>query len=69
MFQQEPSPLADSLLLSALVALLPLLTIFVLLGLFRVKAHLAGLASLVVAILVSVFAFHMPMNLALLSAS
>ena len=69
MFHQEPAPVGDSLLLSALVALLPLLTIFLLLGVFRVKAHLAGLASLLVALGVSVLAFHMPMQLALLSAS
>ncbi|MBK7623262.1 MAG: L-lactate permease [Kineosporiaceae bacterium] len=69
MFHQEPAPVGDSLLLSALVALLPLLTIFLLLGVFRVKAHLAGLASLLVAMGVSVLAFHMPMQLALLSAS
>ena len=44
MFQQDLAPLG-SLTVSALVALLPLLTIFVLLGWLRVKAHWAGLAS------------------------
>ena len=68
MFQQDLAPLG-SLTLSALVALLPLATIFVLLGWLRVKAHWAGLAGLAVAILVAVTAFGMPVDLALLSAT
>ena len=68
MFQPQIAPLG-SLWLSALVALLPLLTIFVLLGWLRWKAHLAGLASLAVALLVAVFAFKMPVGLALLAAT
>jgi lactate permease len=68
MFQQDLAPLG-SLTLSALVALLPLATIFVLLGWLRVKAHWAGLASVAVAIVVAVTAFKMPVGLALLSAT
>jgi lactate permease len=68
MFQQNLTPLG-SLTLSALVALLPLATIFVLLGVLRVKAHWAGLASVAVAIVVAVAAFGMPPGLALLSAT
>ena len=68
MFQQDLAPLG-SLTLSALVALLPLATIFVLLGWLRVKAHWAGLASVAVAIVVAVTAFRMPVGLALLSAT
>jgi lactate permease len=68
MFQQDLAPLG-SLTVSALVALLPLLTIFVLLGWLRVKAHLAGLASVAVAIVVAVAAYRMPVGLALLSAT
>jgi lactate permease len=67
-FQQNLAPLG-SLTLSALVALLPLLTIFVLLGWLRVKAHWAGLASVAVAIIVAVAAYGMPVGLALLSAT
>jgi lactate permease len=69
MFRQELAPLAGSLTLSALIALLPLIAIFILLGVMRVKAHWAGLASLVVAILVAITAFKMPLGLSLLSAS
>src|SRR3712207_8785883 len=68
MYQQELAPLG-SLTVSALVALLPLLTIFVLLGGLRWKAHWAGLASLVVAIIVAVAAYGMPVGLAVLSAT
>jgi lactate permease len=68
MFQQDPAPLG-SLTVSALVALLPLITIFVLLGVLRWKAHWAALGSLAVAIAVAVFAFGMPAGLALLSAT
>ncbi len=67
-FQTQLAPLG-SLALSALVALLPLLTMFLTLGVLRWKAHLAGLASLTVALVVAVFAFGMPVNLAVLTAT
>jgi lactate permease len=69
MFEQDLTPIADSLTASALVALLPLLTIFVMLGVLKTKAHIAGLAALAVAILVAIFAYDMPAKLALLSAT
>jgi lactate permease len=69
MFQQELAPVAGSLTLSSLIALLPLITIFILLGVLRLKAHWAGLAALGVAILVAIVAFQMPIGLALLSAT
>jgi lactate permease len=68
MFQQDLTPLG-SLTISALIALLPLLTIFILLGGLRWKAHWAGLAALAVAIIVAVAAYGMPVGLALLSAT
>jgi lactate permease len=68
-FEQELAPVAGSLTASALVALLPLITIFILLGVLRIKAHWAGLAALAVAILVAIIAFGMPVNLSLLSAT
>jgi lactate permease len=68
MFQQNLAPLG-SVTLSALVALLPLLTIFVLLGALRMKAHWAALASVAVAVVVAAVGFKMPVGLALLSAT
>ena len=67
-FQPQLDPLG-SVWLSAVVALLPLLTIFLTLGLLRWKAHKAGLTALLVAILVAVLAFKMPAGLALLAAT
>ncbi|MCZ2523784.1 L-lactate permease [Streptomyces sp. HB2AG] len=69
MYQPVLAPVADSLALSALVACLPLLLFFVLLGGLRLKAHWAGLASLALAVVVAVAGYGMPTGLALLSAS
>ena len=49
MYQQVLDPVGDSLAASALVAMIPLATLFVLLGGLKLKAHVAGLAALVVA--------------------
>jgi lactate permease len=69
MFTQQLAPVAGSLTASALIALLPLITIFILLGVFRIRAHWAGLASLAVAVIVAITAFKMPVGLALLSGT
>ncbi len=69
MFQPQIDPVGGSLLWSALVAMLPLLVMFITLGGLRWKAHWAGLASLGTAILVAIFAFQMPWDLTLLSAT
>ncbi|WP_243791184.1 L-lactate permease [Saccharopolyspora gloriosae] len=63
-YHQSPDP-TGSLLLSALLALLPLVTLLFLLGGLRWKAHWAGLATLGVALLVAVAGYGMPPLLAL----
>jgi lactate permease len=68
-FEQVLAPVGGSLGLSALVAALPLLTLFVMLGALKMKAWIAGLASLGVAILVAIIAFGMPVGQSLLSAT
>ena len=68
-FQQSLTPIADSLWLSAVVAMLPLITIFVLLGWLRLPAYVAGLVALAVAAVVAVLGFGMPLHLTLLSAT
>jgi lactate permease len=68
MFQQQLAPLG-SLTLSALVGLLPLVAVFLTLGVLRWKAHWAGLTALAVAIVVAVAAYGMPVGLAALSAT
>jgi lactate permease len=62
MFQQDPKAVGDSLLLSALCALIPLLVLFVLLGGLKVRAWIAGLVSLVVALVIAVLLFVMPLG-------
>ncbi|MGP9537542.1 L-lactate permease [Brachybacterium sp. AOP43-C2-M15] len=69
MYTPDLAPLADSLALSSLVAVLPLLTIFLTLGVLRWKAHWAGLSALAVAILVALLAYGMPADLVGLSAT
>jgi lactate permease len=59
-FHQDYSPLADSLGLSSLVAILPLLVLFVLLGAVRMRAWLASLISVGVAIVVAIAIYSMP---------
>lgn len=62
-------PIADSVGLSALCAVLPLLTLFLLLGALRMRAWLAGLVSLAVALVVAIAVYTMPVGQALLSAT
>ncbi|MEV4053729.1 L-lactate permease [Amycolatopsis sp. NPDC049688] len=59
MFVQDLTPLG-SLGLSALVAVLPLATVLVLLGAVRMRAHQAALIGLLVALVVGVAAYGMP---------
>ena len=62
-------PVAHSVAISAIFAALPLLTLFVLLGVLRMKAWMAGLISLGVALVVAIFVYSMPVGQSLLSAS
>ncbi len=65
MFTPTTDPIAGSVAISALVALVPLLTFFILLAVIKTKAHVAGLGSLAVAILVAIFGWNMPVGMAL----
>jgi lactate permease len=60
MYEQVLDPVGGSLFASALFAALPLITLFVLLGGLKLKAHWAALASLVMAIIVAVVVYSMP---------
>ena len=66
-WQQAYTPLG-SLGLSALVAVLPLVTLLGLLGVCKVKAHWAALAGLAVALGVALLAYRMPIPLAATAA-
>jgi lactate permease len=65
MFHQLLTPVKDSLGLSFLVAVLPVLTVLLLLGVLRRPAWQAALAGLVVGLIIAVLAWQMPIGLAL----
>jgi len=60
MFHQILAPVGGSLTLSALVAVLPLVTLFVLLGAFKTPARWAALAGLIVSLIVAITVYSMP---------
>ncbi|MEU2167800.1 L-lactate permease [Micromonospora chersina] len=68
-FKVVTDPVGDSVALSAIFAVLPLLTLFVLLGVLKVKAWLAGVISLAVALIVAIAVYAMPIGQAVLSAT
>ncbi|WP_077489491.1 L-lactate permease [Sinomonas mesophila] len=62
-------PVAGSVAASALVGLIPLVTFFVMLAVFRRPAPVSGAFALVAAIAVAVLAYQMPAGLALLAGT
>ncbi|WP_030021692.1 L-lactate permease [Streptomyces monomycini] len=68
-FVQPLEPVAGSLALSALVAALPLITVLVLLGAVRMRAHRAGLTGLAVALATACLGYGMPAGQALSAAA
>jgi lactate permease len=68
MYKQVFDPLSDSLGWSSLVAVLPLVTMFVLLGGFKMAAHWASLIALAVALVVAIAVYGMPLGQAADSA-
>jgi lactate permease len=69
MFHQLLTPVGDSLALSFLVAVLPIATVLVLLGVFRRPAWQAALAGLIVGLIIAITAWNLPVNIALAAAS
>src|SRR4051812_4291948 len=62
MYKQVLDPVGNSLGLSTIFAVLPLLTLFVLLGVVRVAAQWAALCALAVGILVAIIVYSMPVG-------
>jgi lactate permease len=62
MYKQVLDPVSHSLGLTSIFAVLPLLTLFILLGLVRMKAWLASLMTLGVAIIVALAVYSMPVG-------
>ncbi len=68
-YQPDIESIGGSLTASALVAAVPLATLFVMLGALRITAWISGLAALGAALLVAIAGFGMPVDQALLAGS
>jgi lactate permease len=68
-YQQVLDPVAHSLAWSSLVAAIPLVLLFILLGVLRVTAWVASLISLAAAIVVAVLVYGMPIGQSLLAGT
>ncbi|MFG1904176.1 L-lactate permease [Micromonospora carbonacea] len=68
MYQQPLQPVAGSLALSAACAALPLLTLFLLLGVARTRAWVAAFGALAVAVVLAWVLWRMPLAQTLLAA-
>ncbi len=60
MFEQITAPIFGSVIASALVAALPLVVMFVLLGVFRVRAAIASAVALGLSVLFAIIGWQMP---------
>ena len=69
MYTQNFDPVSDSLGLSSIFAVLPVLTLFILLGGLKMAAQWAALIALGIAMLVALIVYGMPVDQTLLSAS
>ncbi|MEO3875273.1 L-lactate permease [Nonomuraea sp. B12E4] len=69
MYQQALDPVAASLAWSSLVAALPLIVLFVMLGIMRVTAWVASLVSLAAAVVTAAAVYGMPFGQVLLAGS
>jgi lactate permease len=65
MYEQVYEPIAGNLALSTLVAVIPILVLFVLLAGLRFAAQWASLITLAVALVIAVLVYGMPIGLAL----
>src|SRR5712691_8689948 len=68
MWQQNYEPVGGSLALSALVAAIPIVVLFLMLGVWRKPSWMSALAALGSALLVALAIYGMPVQLALVSA-
>lgn len=69
MWSHNYLPVADNLVLSAACAALPIVVLFVMLGVLRRSSWASALAALGCGLVVSLFIYKMPLSLALLSMS
>jgi lactate permease len=69
MYKQVLDPVGHSLAWSSLVAALPLVVLFVLLGVVRMRAWTASLVALAVALVIAIAVYGMPVGQSLLAGS
>lgn len=67
MWQQNYEPIGGSLGLSAAVAMIPILVLFVMLGVLRKPAWMAAVSALAVAFVLALVAYRMPFTLAFMA--
>jgi lactate permease len=67
MWSQVYNPL-HSIVLSALLAAVPIIVLLGALGFFHLKAHIAALLGLLASLLISIFEFGMPVRMSVMSA-
>ena len=68
-FTPSTTAVAGNVFLTAVVGLLPLVVFFVLMGVFKVATHWCSIIALALSLIIAVFAFHMPIDLALLAGT
>ncbi|MEK4869028.1 L-lactate permease [Niallia sp. FSL W8-1348] len=68
-FTQNFTAVGDNLALSAIVAVIPILYFFWALAIKRMRGHVAGITTLLLALFLSVIAFNMPVGMSMMSAS
>lgn len=69
MFIQNFTAVRHNLGLTAIIAIIPILYFFWALAIKRMKGHVAGFTTLIVAILVAIIAYKMPVGMAVMSAT
>ena len=67
MWQHNYEPIGGSLALSAVIAAIPIVVLFVMLGVLRKAAWISALSALISAMIVAVAAYGMPADLAVIS--
>lgn len=68
-FQQNFTAVGDSLALTAIVALIPILYFFWALAIKKMKGYIAGLTTLLIALVLAIVAFKVPVGTAVMSGT
>lgn len=69
MFSANFTPIGGNLAISAIIAIIPTVYFFWALAIKRMKGHIAGLSTLLLALVVAIFAYKVPAGIAVMSAT